>query len=329
MIALSLLVISSIIGAGFATGAELLAFFGGSSVSPIITAGLFGVFLFLLMAIIVYLVNCKFNPPTYIFVPIYFAFFVALTAGMVALIGIFPTIVALCLCIVLVVFGFDKLMRLNTLIIGFVIVVLLWTVMGSFELGSSSFMLPSFGLLGSALFYAGMNCMLFPVIKAGRDRFSFRKVLGACGIACGVLTVLVFLMLSSIDPNSSNPMPILDIADNIFVKAAIFLSIFSSQFISLFNLDSSVRLKQKTTPSDNRKLSHKKFRVVKLVVISVVGFGFSLIGFQTLVGTLYPLVGIFMTLFLLCAFVICWTHRRILLRRNSPDQAPEISSPPT
>jgi len=49
MAELVLLILSAIVGAGFATGAELVTFFGDTGASPLIIAITVGVFLFLIM----------------------------------------------------------------------------------------------------------------------------------------------------------------------------------------------------------------------------------------------------------------------------------------
>ena len=55
MFAITLLIVSAVVGAGFATGAELMAFFGASALPPIAIAALVGVCLFVVMIALVFL----------------------------------------------------------------------------------------------------------------------------------------------------------------------------------------------------------------------------------------------------------------------------------
>ena len=288
MFGLAFLLVSSIIGAGFATGAELLVFFGDSSLPPWIVAMLVGGFLFMLMTIIVWLVGRGFHPPRVLFVPIYFAFFVVMTAGIAELLGTWGAVLSLGASVLVVIYGFDKLVRFNKYLIGLVLVIILTVAIPSLGVGWTGTR-GTGSVAWSALLYAGMNAMLFPIINRAKKKLSSKEILVSCLIACMVLAFFVLVLLSSLDPHSTAQFPVLDLSNNWLVFVAIFLCMFSSQFISLFNIDSETKKTQGN--------------IGKLVAICVVAFVIGSFGFSRVMGFAYPIIGMFMIAFLVCACV--------------------------
>ena len=288
MFGLAFLLVSSIIGAGFATGAELLVFFGNAGLAPWVIALMVGGFLFALMAVTVALASRGFNPPKILFVPLYFAFFVVMTAGIAELLGVWGAVLSLGASVLVVIYGFDKLVRFNKYLIGLVLVVILVIAIPNLgvinvgERGISS-------VAWSALLYAGMNTMLFPIINRAKKKLSGKEILGSCLMACMVLGFFVLVLLSSIDPNSQAQFPVLELSSSWFVMVAIFLCMFSSQFIALFNIDSETKKTQGN--------------VGKLIAVCVVAFIIGSFGFSRVMGFVYPIVGMFMIAFLVCACV--------------------------
>ncbi|MCL2846159.1 MAG: hypothetical protein FWE38_00540 [Firmicutes bacterium] len=299
MIGLAFLIISSIIGAGFASGAEILSFFGNSPLSIWLIASLVGLALFALMGVTLYLVNVGFVPPRVVFVPIYFAFFVAMTAGLNSLVGVWGSVIALATCIVIVTRGFERLIKFNTYVIGFVLIVLIVVTVPNIQ--------PTAGGDGGTrvVLYAGLNCLLFPVLSRARKKYSTRDVLIACAMACGVLALFVMLMLGALPRDYAHDMPILGLGGGMYfvVYAAVFLSVFSSQFISLFNIDQSIGIE-------------KAHRVGVLSIICVLAFCASLVGFTYIIDRVYPLIGAFVVIFLCGACVHHLIFRQMLRRQN-------------
>ena len=304
MLALAFLIISSTIGAGFASGAELVAFFGTSPLPVWAIALIVGVCLFAFMGAIVYLNERGFRPPSIIFLPLYFAFFTTMTAGLVHLIGICGAVISLVLCIGIVLNGFERLLSANKVLMIFVMTVLFAVVFQNVGYGRVFGTVDGlgWGVLAMPVIYAGMNCLLFPVLKRARAKFSLRITIVACALSSTVIALFVWAMLSSIDRGTGAAMPVLALADNFLVRAAIFLSIFSSQYIALFNIDQELRRVRKPQ------------RIIKLSAVSVIAFALSLFGFSNIVGTVYPAVGVFMTLFLISSCVICLIRRQTRAR---------------
>ncbi|MCL2570597.1 MAG: hypothetical protein FWE16_05365 [Firmicutes bacterium] len=299
MIAIALLIISAIIGAGFVSGAEILRFFGQSQIPIFLIAPLSGLFLFFVQMMGVYLNEKKFHHRNVIFLPIYFVFYVAMTAALLHLIGFLGTLVALGFCIAIVIFGFDKLMGFNKYLIYLIIAVLLFTVIPNVRFSHPTGDATTIATFASIILFGGLNSILFPIFKRSRERYSLKTTIIACAIASGVLCILVFLMLSSINHDTTNPFPILDLGNNFFVLASIFLAVFSSQFISLFNIDTEIKIQ-------------KKYRILVLSLISVFALIFAGFGFTTIVSRVYPIIGIFMIFYLITSCAICL----ILSRKN-------------
>ncbi|MCL2850911.1 MAG: hypothetical protein FWE01_00935 [Firmicutes bacterium] len=321
MISLIFLVVSSIIGAGFATGAELSGFFGSSSVHPILIALMIGLMLVVICGLVLWLCDRGFNPPKWIFMPVYFVFFVAMTAGVVSLGGIITGLVALGLCIVIVLFGFDRLIQFNKYIIIFVLFTLVLVTLpraanvGEIEYGNRGL----FSSFGMVLLYAGLNtCMLFPLVKKAREKLSSKQVMISFAVASAVIAIFVFIILLAIHDVQSEVMPILAIRRNLFTISAVLLSVFTSMFIALFNLHESGNTIKNQIPNTQNKM----YPVLKLVTISAFAFAVSMIGFSNVIGWFYPVVGGFMISFVSCVSLwYCVRHCSFLQKRRHQSRA--------
>jgi len=276
MIAVVLMIVSAVVGAGFATGAELIAFFGASPLPPIVVALFVGLFLFAVMAALVY-VPMKFSRK--IFAPVFFIFFVAMTAGIAELAGPVAAAVAVVISILIVWFGFEKMLTANKILMGFALVVLLVLVVSSLGGTMARSNLPPnvLGTAGSALLYAGMNCCLLPAIFAeARRTYSRKDLLLSVFVSAVVISFFVFIIMTAINVNNvgSAVMPILALSNNFVVKLAVFICILTSMFATLFNLQT------------------KKKR--NLVSIGAFGYALSFLGFTKVISFFYPIVGVVM-----------------------------------
>ena len=318
MLGLAFLFVSSVIGAGFVTGAELVIFFGNSPLPPALIATLVGVTIFVFLSMLIYVDKKNFTPPRVVFVPLYFAFFVIMTAGLMTLAGVWVAILCLAMCVVIVMSGFEKIVGYNKYIIAFVLVVVLFVTLQN---GSPESHPPPQGVstprtLYNVVIYAGMNMMLFPVVRRARKNHSTKKILGAAAISAATLGLLVFVLMNATAGHSNLAMPILGLADNFWVRSAIFLSMFTSQFIGLFNIEAGIGKKTKGNQ-----------RALLLVLICATAFVFSLGGFTQLMSVVYPAIGLFMVVFLSCAFAWCYFFSRTRQHQVPPlDQhAPPLS----
>ena len=309
MIALILLIISTVIGAGFATGAELLSFFGKTGLPPILIAAVVGFFLLLIMSALLFLVPRKQNKVIrHAFTAIYFAVFIVMTAGLMHLSGVITTIIALVFCIAIVMFGFDKLLFVNKYLILFVLAILLFASITNLN-GDNSVLLHAEGAkwaqgVALCLLYAGMNCCsLERIFTTAPAKYSRKKILVACVIATVIICIFIALILTAImRQNVITAMPILVLSNNIITKAAVFLSILTSMMICLYNI---------TTPAS------RKQRLAAPTAICLLAFGFSFLGFQSVLAFLYPLIGGCMILYVL--WLICcraWYCLRLRCRKS-------------
>ena len=317
MFALAFLIISSIIGAGFATGAELVVFFANSAIHYSVISIMVAATLFGLIGLIIWLSEKSFMQNRYLFVPIYATFFVVLTAGMRTLVGPYFTILVSITCVIIVMLGFDKLMKLNTPILLFILIVIV--VIGIPSIGSHEINYGNNGLLFTlfwALIYGGLNCVfVLPVVKKARERLSLTSVLGAAVITSIVIGVLVFIILGSVDRGYE--IPILSLSTSPFIMVSVFLCIFTSMFIALFNIDTSLGTKKKASYNSSHRL-------IVLILICAMAFVLSFIGFTKVIGIFYPLIGV---------FVICYFswHGICLIYRQTPSllhRSSELDRPP-
>jgi len=286
MIALTFLIISSIIGAGFATGAELIAFFGGVGLPPWVIAILVGVFLLINIYLIYILDSRGHKPSAFVFIPIYFVFFIAMTAGIAQIAGILTAGIALAISITIVIFGFDKLMWVNKWIMIFVLVTILVVTIPNISHIPQSEIRIGRAIL-SAIIYSGLNsCMLFPIFSKARKRFKPNQIKIAILASAIIISFFVLIIMSAI--REGNAMPILALSNNFFVMVTIFLAIFTSQVISLFNINEATK-----------KLKLPK---TKLIIFSTIAFALSLFGFSQIIAFAYPTVGGFMVVYVIIAF---------------------------
>ena len=308
MPAIVLLIISTIIGAGFATGAELVAFFGGSSLSPWVVAIIVGMFLFAIMTVLVFLAPRRQHPIVrHAFTAVYFAVFAVMTAGFAQLCGVWATVAALAFCIIVVMFGFDKLLFVNKYIMYFVLAILLTASIANIGPYDNSPFVKGGTSLGagvlSALLYAGLNCcLLVAVIAKSLEKTSRKRVLVSCAVATVIICVFVALILTAIRAQGvSADMPILALSNTPLTMIAVLLCILTSMMICLFNVSKNTTV-----------------RSYWLILLCGFAFALSFFGFKDILGVAYPALGFGMVLYvgwLCCVGCLGVLRRRIIRRR--------------
>ena len=289
MLALSLLIISSVIGAGFATGAELIAFFGHTNMHPVMISVLFSAVMLLLIWMIVRstpdnIKESDVHTNKYIFVPIYFIFFTALTAGVTSLSGWMASIVALSACIVVVLFGFERLLAFNKYIMAFVLVILLAATIPNQGLMPIQLYPPHvWRTVLMAILYAGMNCcILDAVITRAKAKWSNKDIMIASTFAIAVVALLATLILTAVRSNGTTAdMPIIELAPGSITRIAVLLCVFTSQFVCLFNVSNLSGVVNK----------NQRTQGFILIGLCTVAFALSFFGFVRIIGALYPAVG--------------------------------------
>jgi uncharacterized membrane protein YkvI len=310
MLALTFLIISSIIGAGFATGAELVSFFGRSALSPFVIGLIAGALFFAIMSALV-LAQPRGNNSQKIqrnsnrlFAPVAFVFYTAMIAGISEISGHLAGLFAVTICVLIVWFGFEKLLFINKFLTVFILAVLL-VVTIPHQIGIVTTPIDSFGTLrtiGAGILYAGMNCCLLEVIiKAALKKWTLRQVLSSCAIASATLSVFVILLLTAIrnTDTAATAMPILHISSSILTTAAIFVSILTSMFGALLNI----------AHTEKRQKS-----LWFLICVSIIAYICSLLGFSNVISIGYPIMGAVMIFYVL-RLLYC-SYRHSLLHRN-------------
>ena len=300
MAGLVLLLISAIIGAGFATGAELVAFFGDTGMPPIVVAVMVAGCLFGISCLLIYFEQKQSKFTRHIFTAIYLASFVVMTAGLRHIAGGLVTALSLGFCVIVVFCGFKWMLFINKYLMFFVLGILLFASITNLTPADVQ---PNesprvFRAIGMAILYAGMNgCILQRVLLKLREEHSKKRVLVACGIAFLIIAVLVALVLTAITSQGTvGAMPILELSNNYFTRAAVFFCILTSMMILLYN---SVQ-----------RTSRGYSSVAFAVVCSLVAFFLSFFGFKNILGWVYPLIGGFMILYCFCLLLLRCPFRK-------------------
>ena len=322
MAELVLLIISTVIGAGFTTGAELVAFFGDTNAPPVLVAVLYGVFSFAIFAV---LTICARKPTPItkgIFTAFYFIFFIVMTAGLITLNGKFTAVIALLFCIAVVMFGYGKMLTINKYLMLFVLGILLIACVTNLNPSVTPTNADHFLVardlpvaIWRAMLYAGLNCCLLEVVIMKMLKTHTRKtVLWAGAGAIFTICVFVVLILTAIKNNAvTADMPIIELSNNIITRFAVFFAILTTMMICLYNITNfAFRTPQKPEPctAKPRNTGRGQFRTA--CAVSIVAFFTGLLGFKTILSAVYPFIGGFMICYvgLLCLNFFFSTRRR-------------------
>lgn len=281
MVSIIFLIISTILGAGFATGAELVAFFGNIGLPPILVSFLVGVFLLAIMTVLIFCARAHNKIFKTAFTVIYFLIFIVLTAGIANLGGVYVTIVVLVLSIAVVMFGFERLLSINKYLILAVVIILLTVSVANFKAYEYAGDIKPFKGVWSAFLYAGMNCcILEAVFSKCLVNNSKRKIMISAIIAIVIICTMIFLILHAIQGVNA-AMPILELNKSPIIWLAVFFSIFTSMFVCLYNICVLSGFEQK-------KYGAKS---VFLSLLCLIAFGFSFFGFIETLSIIYRFIG--------------------------------------
>ncbi len=313
MIEITMLFLGSVIGAGFATGAEIITFFGKIQLPTWCIAVIVGLTMFVIITLQVLfnypitkkskkleLTNTWLNRISDVFFAIiYFVLFTAMTAGITSLLNVGMTIISLIVSLLVVLFGFHRMSHFNTYIV-FIIIVLITTTAIPYLLSQSVSThyiwqhIPVHIL--SAFLYAGLNCFVFPeLIKAAATHHKRSTLLNAGALTAIIITILVGLILTTIkSTNTQNaPIPLLTAAPNFINVIVILLAILTSQYTTLFAINHRLE----------NLLPKKKFRLIRIIGICTLAFFCSFFGFNTIIKFAYPIIGFFTCVFLLVSWL--------------------------
>ena len=326
---ITLLFLGSIIGAGFATGAEIVTFFGHLQLPVWWLATIVGVFLFIIISLEIFLVYPNFKTSNYqqannnilkiqnsvkatksaknldiVFVMIYQILFTAMTAGIIQIANIWACLISLILSIYIALFGFKLLSRFNSYIVALIIILIVSTAIPHLhpelhpqfdnnQIPASAF---------QAIIYAGLNCFMFPeLITATAQDHTRKTLLHASAITALFVTILIYLILSIITAtNTQNaPIPLLAAAPTPITTIVILLAILTSQYTALFAIMHRI---QKLVPNTTKKPLTVAILICCLALIG------SFCGFNQIIKFGYPLICAFTCFYLLISFLTKFLH---------------------
>ena len=321
VIEITLLFLGSIIGAGFATGAEIVTFFGMLHLSPWLVAALVGCATLMIIIWEINLIcprtkNEMSVPLTYhphrfakiqdmVFIVIYFILFTAMTAGVNQITNVTIGILSLTISAMIVLFGFEKLSHFNFYIVLLIIVLIVTTALPHLAIvkHANNFSDLPVGIFWAFL-YAGLNCFILPeLITAAAEHYPRRTLLRASTITALLITGLVGLVLTTItNTNTQNAaMPLYAAAPNHLTMVVILLAILTSQYSALFAITTRV---QRFFPIQQKRPFG---RIVIICGIALLG---SFCGFNQIINFAYPLIGAFTCVYLFLTWLVVWQQRR-------------------
>ena len=305
-----MLFIGTIIGAGFATGAEIVTFFGALQLPLWLIALLVGASMFALIALCIVLYHPaprqRQKPIESTFLALCFILFTAMTAGVTQLAGVAGSLLSLAVSGLVVYFGFEKMARFNTLVVISIVIVLFGICFRCLFIPVSPTInyhhLPRGWLW--AMLYAGLNCMMLPeLIAAAAPRHNKRTLLIAGLITAIIIATFVYMILRTIavTATADAPLPLLASSQHPATFVVVLLAMLTSQYTALFAITQKINI---VMPQAQKK--------TRTVLVSSCGLAFvaSLFGFNRILQWGYPIIGAFISCFLFFSWLLaCWRQR--------------------
>ncbi len=293
IIKIVMLFIGLIIGAGFATGAEIVLFFGNYNLPIWIISLCVTLSLFALISVMIFIYKPNKNLgnkfTSFILIILYFVFFTAMTAGIVSIAGLQAGIISLIICAVIATFGFDKLAKINMFIVITIIIVLFFICISYIQnqqIGILNFKQTP-NIVFSALIYSAFNCFAIPQFIDTSQKNNCKKgTLYLAGlISSAIIGALVYLILNAVKftNTESATIPLLAISNTPITFLIILLAILTSQYSTLF------ALMQKFQNSNIYKKTHYK---TQLICVCICAYICSFMGFSQIIALAYPTIGI-------------------------------------
>ncbi len=307
MIEITLLFLGSIIGAGFATGAEIVTFFGAWQLPTWLIAVIVGLCIFGMITLEIVLFypssNDKASHKTPKFlhlgiVMIYLTLFTAMTAGIMQITNFYICLIALLFSAIITLFGIERLSKCNVLIVSAIIVLIISTALPHLSITIQTtyqwqHIIPA---LFWAVLYAGLNCFMFPeLIKAIAPNKPRHTLVWAGLLTAICVTILLGLILSTIKATNTTQasIPLLAAAPNNITMLIILLAILTSQYTTLFAITKRLQL---IIPTSKEK---PRTTVVLVCLIALIG---SFCGFNRIIQYGYPAIGALTCFYLLFSF---------------------------
>lgn len=326
---LAMLIVGTVIGAGFATGKEITAFFG-KQISPFV-ALFVGLGLFVLCYMFCTIgrifkcrdfgeVNRKMLKRTHFIADAFLLLnSLIVLSGMLSgmdslfspLLPIAPaySIISGLLCAVIVAKGLKGLLGGNSIIVPFIILFIV--LVCCFNIGASSVPKLRLSSIPAAIIYVCMNIMLACTVLTTVNEKP-KTIFWASLIASVIITVLTLLIILTLNGNDTNAdMPLIAIAARSKLLyyasiAAVATSIFTTMMTAMSGLSSWI----KELVGSN---------VFSVIISLIAGLIVSNFGFANVVSYLYPVIGFFGLIYVvLCMKYLVkkrWRLKR--LKRNN------------
>ena len=306
-----MLIVSSVIGAGFASGREIISFF--SSPTSIIIAPLIGVGIFLISSLFLHIgsklnTNCLTTVNKALLGKAHFAgdgfllansliVLSAMFAGFSALGNmfldvpiVFPLIAAV-LCVLIVYTGTKGLLKVNRFLMPVVIISLvaisIVSMQGRDSYSSNGNGVFGFQTIGFLFLYLSMNMLLASTVLTTMGKISKKEVFissALAGVFLGILTLFLVIALNRYDV-SNVELPLLYIAGQmhlsiyIIVIAVLAISILTTMFIAMNALVAWIN-------------NIFKNRLYSSILVLLIAISLSNLGFSGVVRFLYPVIGV-------------------------------------
>jgi len=310
-ITVALLILGSILGAGFASGRELISFFG-LGISPIVIAIIVAALIFGVSSVFLFIgsrLNAKkisdvnralvgrFRLATDAVLLVNSFIVLAAMLGAANSLGysitglnlpIYAAVLVL-LSSLLALKGAKGLATANKIVVPIMTILLLIIAIRTVMLavGTDNNYTVNAGSVWQAIVFVCMNMLLASTVITTQGRLNKKTIVASSAIAAIVLGALVFILLSALNANSdiTSDMPVLTMARHIHVAVYWLMVIMLAAGIFTTMLTALVGLVSWFTPI----FGGKRFSAA---VVSVLGLVLANLGFATVVRVMYPIIGI-------------------------------------
>ena len=306
---ITMLFLGSIIGAGFATGAEIVTFFNKWQIPIWLIAVIVGACIYLLITLDILLFYPKptFNiktkslnnkPLHIVIIMIYLILFTAMTAGIAQITNSIICSISLVFSATITLLGIQKLSRFNIVIVATIIILIISTAVPYAKPITPT---PNWQHITPvtfwAILYAGLNCFMFPELIKAYSKTQKRKTLLTAGFITATLVAILFYLIFTTlkSKNATTAMiPLLTAVPTTTTFIIILLAVLTSQYTALFAIVERLNIINPKTK--NRPL-------VTAVCLCLIAFLGSFSGFTRIIQYGYPLIGAFTCFYLLFSFL--------------------------
>ncbi len=316
-----MLMIGSIVGAGFASGREIVAFFG-SDISPLV-AVFCGLGIFAVSAMLLTIGNKvgkdsfgevnqqllgKFSGFADIFLLLNgFIVLSGMLAGMDSLFdSVLPlspaySVISGIICVLIVMKGVDRVMKGSGFIVPVIIACLMTVCLFNYRFDLTGGVVKN---LPAAVIYVSMNMVLSSTVFTTMRKYTQRQILGASAITGGAIGLIMYFIIVALNKTQTYPypMPIIEIAKStstalyVLSVIAVAVGIFTTMMTAMSGLTGFF-------------VGYVGSRAYAAVIVLFTGLIVSNLGFENVIGYLYPLIGVVGLLYIIVCFAYLTRNR--------------------